>query len=225
MLSIQRLALAVSIALGAGLAPPAVAADGPQSAAATAAGFYGGVVLREGSQDGLGIRVGQLDSPWSKFAPPMADPSTRTLFFGGYRWRNDVAVEAAFLAAETSYSLAPAGRSGVGLSLAGPAENAAARSWNADVYTSWSFRPSFALYGRMGYAQSDVATPYAPASPGVDPRRIRDGVNYGVGLRYDVTSALGLRLEYSRFNRFAGETVGGFLPETDQLQFGMQLRF
>ena len=52
-----------------------------------------------------------------------------------------------------------------------------------------------------------------------------DGVNYGVGLRYDVTRALGLRLEYARFGRFAGENIGGFFPESDQVQFGMQFRF
>ena len=61
--------------------------------------------------------------------------------------------------------------------------------------------------------------------PSSDPRRLRDGVNYGVGLRYDVTPALGLRLEYARFARFAGESVAGLLPDSDQVQLGMQLRF
>ena len=50
-------------------------------------------------------------------------------------------------------------------------------------------------------------------------------MNYGVGLRYDVTRTLGLRLEYARFGRFAGESVNGLLPESDQVQFGMQFRF
>jgi long-subunit fatty acid transport protein len=54
---------------------------------------------------------------------------------------------------------------------------------------------------------------------------MRDGVNYGVGVRYDVTPALGLRLEYARFPRFAGETAAGLLPDSDQVQFGMQFRF
>ena len=50
------------------------------------------------------------------------------------------------------------------------------------------------------------------------------GVNVGVGLRYDMNSALGLRVEYARFGRFAGE-VGTGLPESDQVSFGVQLRF
>ncbi|MEP6678914.1 MAG: outer membrane beta-barrel protein, partial [Betaproteobacteria bacterium] len=140
-------------------------------------------------------------------------------------WANDLALEAAFATADR-YALARNGRGGVGLDLASPADAAAARSWNADVFTSWSFRRSFALYGRLGYAQSDQPQAYAPATfLSSDPRRTRDGVNYGVGLRYDVTRALGLRIEYARFGRFAGESVNGLLPESDQLQFGMQLRF
>ena len=188
-------------------------------------GFYGGIALRDNAQETSGISLGRLNSAWSKFVAPTADESaTRTLLFGGYRWRNDVAVEAAFGAAE-SYSLMPYGRHGVGLSLAGIGETAAPRTWNADLYTSWSFRPSFALYGRLGYIQSDSAAGMPSALPSIDSRRSRDGVNYGVGLRYDVTPALGLRLEYARFGRFAGESPSSFLPESDQVQFGMQLRF
>ena len=58
-----------------------------------------------------------------------------------------------------------------------------------------------------------------------DVRRNRDGVNYGVGLRYDVNTVLGLRLEYARYGRLAGETMTGVLPDSDQVQFGLQFRF
>jgi len=50
-------------------------------------------------------------------------------------------------------------------------------------------------------------------------------VNYGLGLRYDFSPALGLRLEYARFTRFAGESLSGFLPDSDQVQLGLQFRF
>jgi long-subunit fatty acid transport protein len=56
-------------------------------------------------------------------------------------------------------------------------------------------------------------------------RRNRDGVNYGLGLRYDMTPALGLRLEYARFNRLPGELATGVMPESDQVQLGLQFRF
>jgi opacity protein-like surface antigen len=101
-----------------------------------------------------------------------------------------------------------------------------AHAWNADVYTSWEFIRSLSLYGRFGYAQSDARPLFAGASLVPDPRRQRDGVNYGVGLRYDVTHSLGLRVEYARFGRFAGELIGpNGLPESDQVSIGVQYRF
>jgi opacity protein-like surface antigen len=114
---------------------------------------------------------------------------------------------------------------GVGLSL-GAVPGVVARAWNADVYTTWSFLKSFSLYGRLGYAQNDASTSYAAAAQSpVDARLFRDGMNYGVGVRYDITRALGLRLEYARFPRFVGESVTGPLPDSDQVQFGMQFSF
>jgi len=226
MLSTQQVVTIAALALGAGFAGPSFAQDAysarPSNNGADA-GFYGGIALRDNAQDTGGVSLGRLTSAWGKFVAPTADETgSRSLMFGGYRWRNDVALEAAFGSAE-SYALAPYGHRGVGLSLAGAGESAP-RTWNADVYTSWTFRRSFALYGRLGYAQSDAGTGLAAVSP-IDSRRLRDGVNYGVGLRYDVTPALGLRLEYARFGRFAGESLNSFMPESDQVQFGMQFRF
>ncbi len=227
MLWKQQVVVAAAIAIGAGFAGQVFAQEPALSrfqANTPEPGFYGGIALRENAHDTAGISLGRLSSAWGKFVAPTADESgSRALMFGGYRWRNDVALEAAFGTAE-SYALAPQGRRGVGLSYAGIGESATGRTWNADVYTSWAFRPSFALYGRLGYAQSDTSAALVSALPSID-RRTRDGVNYGVGLRYDVTRALGLRLEYARFGRFAGENISGFLPESDQVQFGMQFRF
>jgi opacity protein-like surface antigen len=100
------------------------------------------------------------------------------------------------------------------------------RSWNADVYTSWEMISRLSLYGRLGYAQSDLRPLFSGASlVQGDPRHQRDGVNYGVGLRYDVTHSLGLRVEYARFGRFAGETIGSSMPDSDQVSIGVQYRF
>lgn len=188
-------------------------------------GFYGGVALREAGTESVGVNVGTVGPTWGRFTSPMADDTaSRSLFFGGYRWSNDVAVEAAFNTSDR-YILRPQDpttRRGVGLSLQ-PAESGV-RSWNADVFTSWSFARRFALYGRLGYAQAaDMGAPNLTSLPAADTRR---GVNYGVGVRYDVNRSLGLRLEYARFGRFAGETVqSGVLPDSDQVQLGVQLRF
>lgn len=207
------------------------AASGAWAAAPTPesdirAGFYGGVSLRGGEGGGPGLSVGPLNSVWNRFAMPVTDDSgARTLAYGGYRWTNDVAVEAA-VATLDRYSLQPAvpgGRRGVGLALDSDVD-AGSRAWNVDVYTTWEFKSSLSLYGRLGYAQSEAALPYSTAYTS-DARRSRDGMSYGLGLRYDLSSALGLRLEYARFGRLPGEIVGGTLPENDQLQLGVQFRF
>ena len=189
-------------------------------------GFYGGVYLRDQGSDEAGVSFGKLDSAWTKFTLPLTeDTGARTLAYGGYRWRSDVSVEAAIGTSER-YALKPAtpgARRGVGLALSSD-DFSAPKAWNVDVYTSWAFRKSFALYGRLGYTQSELTPAYLPGFAN-DVRRARDGVNYGVGLRYDMSSALGLRLEYARFGRLPGDDVNGLIPENDQVQFGVQFRF
>jgi opacity protein-like surface antigen len=217
--------LLAAFALGALFAAPLVFADEQPAKA----GFYGGVALRDAGAEAAGVNFGQLASTWGRYVSPVTDDanSQRSLVFGGYRWANDLAVEGS-LSSAASYALRPfdaSTRRGVGLSLTG-SPDVATHTWNANVFTSWSFRNRFSLYGRLGYAQSESVPAYALASlPPSDPRRLRDGVNYGVGVRYDITPALGLRLEYARFPRFAGEAVTGPLPDSDQVQFGMQFRF
>jgi|KBSSwiStaDraftv2_1062776.scaffolds.fasta_scaffold472209_2 opacity protein-like surface antigen len=227
---IQRVAALFSILLVMGLATPAQA---DERSTPSTSGFYGGVSLRERAQDGPGLTIGAASSVWSRYATPtLEDTSQRTLVFGGYRFSNDIAVEASFNAID-KYALKPAepfaAARGVGLSFGsgngfGDAPN---RAWNLDVYTSWNFYRNFALYGRVGYAQSDAPREIGAVSvltPEVR-RTARDGVNYGLGVRYDMNSALGLRLEYGRFGRFAGEMGAGLLPESDQVTFGVQFRF
>jgi opacity protein-like surface antigen len=212
---------------GLAFAPAAFGAAIPGQAAGSD-GFYGGVSLRNAGAEAGGLDLGHVASTWGHFTSPVTDDNARrALVFGGYRFNNDVAVEGSFSSAE-SYALRPFDASiprGVGLSLT-TSPDLMTHSWNADVYTSWSVRKSVSLYGRLGYAQSEGTPAYAVAAlPSGDPRHLRDGVNYGVGVRYDVSPALGLRLEYARFPRFAGESVAGLLPDSDQVQFGMQLRF
>jgi opacity protein-like surface antigen len=190
-------------------------------------GFYGGVSMRDHGAESSGLTLGDQPLAWSRFTAPVADDAKhRSLVFGGYRWKNDVAVEAAFNTADR-YALRPGSKGltigpGVGLNLG----DFATRTWNADVYTSWEMIHRLSLYGRLGYAQNDLR-PFFPGASLVqsDPRRQRDGVNYGVGLRYDVTHSLGLRVEYARFGRFAGEMIGNGMPDSDQVSIGVQYRF
>jgi opacity protein-like surface antigen len=218
--SVFAVLLASAGSVSAAEAPP------PQG---TSSGFYGGISLRAAGQEAEGVSFGHLftapTSVWSRFAAPTADDNgNRTLAYGGYRWTNDVAVEAA-LGMLDRYALQPSPSGthrGVGLALV-PDGDTQSKTWNVDVYTSWEFRKSMSLYGRLGYAQSERTPAYAPVGDVVRPNR--DGVNYGLGLRYDMTPALGLRLEYARFGKLPADLANGVMPENDQVQLGLQFRF
>ncbi len=226
---IQKLASVISILLALGGVTLARASEGTDPAPTN--GFYGGVSVRDTTAEGIGVHLGPAAaSTLSRYPVASFDDTTspRALVFGGYRWQNDLAVEASF-SSQDKYALRPLAsgpvRRGVGLTFGSSAGDVQSRNWNLDLVTSWTVYKAVALYGRLGYAQSEV-----PPMPGIAPltisaaRGLRDGMNYGVGVRYDMNSSLGLRVEYARFGRFAGE-LGTSLPETDQVTFGLQLRF
>lgn len=188
-------------------------------AQAPTAGFYGGVTLRENGAE-QAVAIGAAGNP-DRFVSLAAMPGAQALVFGGYRWRNDLALEAA-LATIDGYRLS--GRGGVGLML--PAGDDPSRAWNVDVYGSWAFARRFSLYGRLGYSQAETTPLYSTSvASAIADRRIRDGLNYGVGLRYDVNRSLGLKLEYARVGTYALDAGSTALPDGDQVQFGLQFRF
>src|SRR5437870_9739939 len=83
----KQLLLAICCGLVSWAAFPAFAQDG----------FYGGLALRESGADATGLKLSSLPLAWNRFTTPLAEDSTqRALIFGGYRWRSDVSVEAAF---------------------------------------------------------------------------------------------------------------------------------
>lgn len=229
MMKIQSIASIISIPLALGLVSQAQAAD--RVDASMTDGFYGGVAVRDKSPGGIGINFGSTTAAIGLNRYPMSvgdETASRALAYGGYRWSRDLAVEASVSSLD-QYALRPFdptnGRPGVGLRFGPGTADIASRSWNVDVFTSWTVWKSIALYGRLGYAQTESAALAGSAPvPVVATRGLRDGVNYGVGVRYDMNSALGLRVEYSRFGRFAGE-FGTSLPETDQVTVGVQFRF
>jgi opacity protein-like surface antigen len=189
-------------------------------------GFYGGYTdSRLNLQSGAGPYT-----PWSKLAPvAKEDAAGASLLFGGYRWRDHFAVEAALTG--LSGGRAPGLRLDPTALLPGAPGVASAdprpQAWNVDVFTNWSVQPAFALYGRLGYGYSDPKLIATSSGSGDSAKRnTRDGFNVGFGLRYDMTQSLGLRLEYARYGlpRFGAE-LGAPLPESDQLSIGVQYRF
>ncbi len=75
--------------------------------------------MRDRGIDSAGLTIGAVNSAWNRYVAPATDESApRALMFGGYRWRNDIAVEASFNSSDL-YALRPAdgiaGPRGVGL--------------------------------------------------------------------------------------------------------------
>jgi hypothetical protein len=227
-MKIQVFASLTSISLALGAVTVAYASD--RSDAPASNGFYGGVSYRDSAPSGIGVNYGAGGITLNRYPATVVtdDNASRALVFGGYRWHNDVAMEASVSSLD-QYALRPldsgSGQPGVGLKFGPGTGDLQGRVWNVDLFTSWTVYKAVALYGRLGYAQSE--TPLVPGSSPISVaanRGLRDGMNYGVGVRYDMNSALGLRLEYSRFGRFVGE-LGNGLPDTDQVTLGVRLRF
>jgi hypothetical protein len=215
MRSLRPLALPLLAVAALAITPAAGAAE---TAPATT-GFYGGVAVRDlGAEQGM--TFGNAWTAVGRFEPMESTPASRATAFGGYRFRDDLALEAS-VASTSGYRLP--GRGGVGLMLPG-ATDAGARQWNVDVVGAWSFWRSLSLYGRLGYAQSELAPAYRTTLATPEPRA-GEGLQYGVGLRYDFSRALGLQLEYARVGNAASDLERGVLPDVDQLQFGVRYRF
>lgn len=218
---VKNLILLARLVLGA-LAAILLAGTASAQGVALESGFYGGIALRDRDAGSTGWALGLVPAATLGPAVAAADESpTRHALFGGYRWRNHLAVEAALARSET-YTLRPLGggaRTGVGLRLVG--DETASAAWNVDVVGSYAVLRTLAFYGRIGYAQAEPSGHGVPAG---EPRASRDGVNYGIGLRYDVTRELGVNLEYTRFGRFAFESFNAF-PESDRVRVGVRFRF
>lgn len=197
-------------------------------AASAQSGFYSGYADRQSNlQGGLG-----LVTPWSKLAPVATEEAANgSLLYGGYRFRDAFAFEAAVssVSATRNLGLRLDPRALLpGATVPGGLEQRP-QTWNLDLFTNWAVQPSLSLYGRLGYGYSDPRATSGNAAlvePGAARRNGREGFNYGVGLRYDMSRSLGLRLEYARYGfTLPGAELLNGLPETDQLSIGVQYRF
>ena len=195
-------------------------------------GFYGGVSYRDNTPDAGSASLSAPAGPALSRTPVAVvdDTTSRALLFGGYRWQNDLAVEAVVSARSTNTRCGRStwDRCGAASDCASAraAGDVQGRSLNLDVVHELDhlqvgravWPPGLRCRRKRRRWRASRRCRSSTA------RGVRDGMNYGVGMRYDMNSALGLRLEYSRFGRFAGE-FGTSLPETDQVTLGVQFRF
>ena len=197
------------------------------SGAATAQnGFYSGYADRSQSLQGGPA----LATPWSMLAPVAKEESANSsLIYGGYRFRQAFAVEAAVSSHSSTHHLGLRLDPRTLLPGAGApgALEQRPQTWNLDLFTNWAVQPSLSLYGRLGYGYQDPRSLSSSALAETAARRgAREGFNYGFGLRYDRNRSLGLRLKYARYGfTLPGSELLNRLPEPDQLSIGVQYRF
>ena len=152
-MKIQSIASVISISLALGLVTQAGAVE--LGDASKTDGFYGGVSMRDSASGGSGANFGSASTiGLARYPTAVGDDSTtRSLAYGGYRWSNDLAVEASVSSLD-QYTLrpfeGPNARRGVGIKFAPGTGDIASRNVNFDVFTSWNVYKSLALYGRLG---------------------------------------------------------------------------
>lgn len=208
---IARLAaFAASVVLCA--ANPAMAQDD--------AGYFSGVRLNAATR-------GEATA-WS-FAPPglklgqaleytRAGERTSTAF-SGYQFPGGFAVGAAVNAERA----ATAQGSGVGLKFDGLRWGETRPAVVVDVVSAFNWRNSLSVFGKVGVGRSDGrATPewVSPAASALD----RTAISYGVGVRYDFTTSLGLKLELTRGTRFGVDRLRTDI-DPDAVNFGIRWSF
>ena len=186
-----------------------------------AQGFYGGFNARPKNFDpGLAL-IESRSLSWLK--PTGDEPSQQAMVYGGYRLQSVLGVEAAVTHSQRlglrfdpkSFGLTPG--------------DPTSRVWNLDVYTSLVLQPRLAVYGRVGYEQPNLVAQLSPGTSAVESasRRQMVGLNYGIGVRYDLNPGMGVRFEWARPYRAGGTGVADPARPTDadQVTVGIQFRF
>lgn len=175
-----------------------------------------------------GVRFGQSGKAWSFTAPGLklgqALEYTRgsdaaNTAFTGYQFENGLALGAALNTEAGETWRRPA----LGLKVDGSRWADARPTVNVDVVSAFNWRNSFSVFGKLGVGRSDMrVTPeWASASAAA---LDRTAISYGVGVRYDITSSLGLKLELTRGTRFGLDRLRTDI-DADAVNLGIRWSF
>jgi len=206
-------------ALTAALAGVALALALPSLATGQDGGRFGGVRL-----DG-GARAWSFTAPGLKLGQAIEYTRGRELAntaFSGYQFENGVAVGAALNAAPGGALRGDA----LGLRFDGLRWNGDTRpNLNVDVISAFNWRNALSVFGKFGVGRSDArAVPdWAPASCSASALD-RPSLSYGLGVRYDISSSLGLKLELTRGTRFGLDRLRTDV-DPDAVNFGIRWSF
>ncbi|MCZ2134758.1 MAG: porin family protein [Burkholderiales bacterium] len=192
----------------------------PTLAAAQDSGRFGGVRL-----DG-GTRTWSFTAPGLKLGQAIEYTRGRELAntaFGGYQFENGVAFGAALNATPSGVLHGDA----LGLRFDGMRWRGDARpNLNVDVVSAFNWRNSLSVFGKFGVGRSDArAVPdWVPPPTSSALALDRPSLSYGLGVRYDINSSLGLKLELTRGTRFGLDRLRTDV-DPDAVNFGLRWSF
>ncbi len=175
-----------------------------------------------------GLKLGQA-LEFSRPADAANPLPNGTTAFGGYQFHSGLALGAAINTTGSRSLFEPQGRTGAadGVGLRFDASRwalpATTNSVNVDVVSAFNYRNYLSVYGKVGVGRTDpkagdVNFITSPANPAE-----RTSLSYGLGVRYDFTPNVGLKLELSRGTRF-GLSLKTF-DEPDTLNLGVRWSF
>jgi opacity protein-like surface antigen len=92
-----------------------------------------------------------------------------------------------------------------------------------DVVSAFNWQRSFSVFGKLGVGRADGRNTPEWVSSSVAAQD-RTALSYGVGMRYDFTRSLGLKLELTRGTRFGWDRLRTDI-DPDAVNFGIRWSF
>lgn len=132
------------------------------------------------------------------------EKDTAWKLFGGYQFNRNFAAELGY------HHLGEVSRGGV---------TTEARAWDLVGLGILPVANTLSAYGKLGlyYGQTERRT------TGVNAKENDNGLTYGVGVQWDAIPALGVRLDWQRYDQMGGPTTGE--GDVDVLSVGVLYRF
>lgn len=177
-----------------------------------------------------GVRFGASEKAWTFTAPGLklgqalefsrAGELSNTSF-SGYQFQSGFTLGAAVNTERTASLIG----SSVGLKFDGmrwsePRVNA---NVNVDVVSAFNWRNAFSVFGKVGVGRADNRVTPEWASTALSAQD-RTALSYGLGMRYDFTQSLGLKLEVTRGTRFGVDRLRTDI-DPDAVNLGIRWSF
>ena len=175
-----------------------------------------------------GVRFGASEKAWSFTAPGLKlgqalefsrSAELSNTAFSGYQFSSGFALGAAV----NTERLSALVTSSVGLKFDGMRWSEPRPNVNVDVVSAFNWRNAFSVFGKVGVGRSEarVTPEWASATLAAQDRT---ALSYGVGMRYDFTQSLGLKLEVKRGTRFGVDRLRTDI-DPDAVNLGIRWSF